>query len=167
MIDGRQPRVPWIALAAILVAGCAATAPTPVVEVVPPVVEAKPAEPAPSREAQVIAAVDMENSLFFDSGVTEIDAAGMVKLRQHAERLKADPKLRVKLIGYTDDQGSRSYNLAIAEKRVLSAYETLREFGVRPRQLQRQSVGGEKARKGCLSPECRSLMRRVELVYQQ
>ena len=156
-----------LVLAAILVAGCAANSPAPEAEPVAaaPVAEPTPAAPPRMSEAQVIAAVDMENSLFFETGVTDIDAAGKAKLREHAERLKADPKLHVKLIGYTDDQGSRSYNLAIAEKRVLAAYEILRDYGVRSRQLRRQSVGGEKARKGCQSAECRSLMRRVELVY--
>jgi peptidoglycan-associated lipoprotein len=156
-----------VALAAILVAGCAAISPAPEAELVAaaPVAEPEPAGPPALSEAQVIAAVDLENSLFFESGVTEIDAAGMAKLRLHAERLKADPKLHVKLIGYTDNQGSHSYNLAIAEQRVMAAYEVLRGYGVRSRQLRRQSVGGEKARKSCQSVECRSLMRRVELVY--
>lgn len=165
MISGRRSLA--VALAAILVAGCGAITLAPESEqvVAAPVAETAPAGPPALSEAQVIAAVDMENSLFFESGVTEIDAAGMSKLRLHAERLKADPRLRVKLIGYTDEQGSRSYNLAIAEKRVLAAYEVLRSYGVRARQLQRHNMGGEKGRKSCRSVECRKLMRRVELVY--
>ena len=165
-----DPRRLAAMLAAFLITGCAAIAPAPEVEQgakAPDTVTmpALPSGPPPLSEAQVIAAVDMENSLFFDSGVTEIDAAGMAKLRVHAERLKDDPKLRVKLIGYTDEQGSRSYNLAIAEKRVLAAYEVLRSYGVRAGQLQRHNMGGEKGRKSCRSVECRKLMRRVELVY--
>ena len=82
-----------VALAALIVAGCAANSPAP--EAAPvaaaPVAEPQPPGPPALSEAQVIAAVDMENSLFFETGMTKIDAAGKAKLREHAERLKADP----------------------------------------------------------------------------
>jgi len=113
----------------------------------------------------VIAAVDNENSVFFASGVTTVDAQGEQILQRHAQRLKADPKLVVVLTGHTDDQGSRSYNLAIAEQRVNAVFQVLRRYGVPAIQLRRYGVGEEMASRSCSSAECRKSMRRVELVY--
>lgn len=120
----------------------------------------------PAEEGRVIAAVDAENSLFFQRGMAEIDLAGRQKLRLHADRLKSNSKLQVTLIGSTDEQGSRSFNLAIAEKRVNAVYQQLRDFGVAKGQLRRSSVGGEMNSKSCRSETCRKLMRRVELHYK-
>jgi outer membrane protein OmpA-like peptidoglycan-associated protein len=51
------------------------------------------------------------------------------KLRQHAEYLKQNPKTVVTLVGYVDDAGSRSYNLAITEQRILAVKQLLRTYG--------------------------------------
>jgi outer membrane protein OmpA-like peptidoglycan-associated protein len=162
-------------LAALVLAGCATRSAPPaqpgpaLPELTTP--EASPAPPTPTinpavvAEAKVIAAVDGENSIFFALAETDVDEAGEQKLRLHAARLKEDNKLRVRLVGYTDNQGSRSYNIALAERRVKAVYDLLRKFGVSSLQLRHTSVGGEMANKSCRSAECRNLMRRVELQY--
>lgn len=162
-------------LAALVLAGCA-TQPLPPAATGPELPEPAPSATAPApvtptispavvAEAKVIAAVDGENSIFFASAQTDVDQPGKHKLRVHAARLKEDRKLRVRLVGYTDNQGSRSYNIALAERRVRAVYDLLRKFGVSSLQLRHRSVGGEMANKSCRSAECRNLMRRVELQY--
>lgn len=130
-----------------------------------------PAVPAAPREepaeAQIIAAVQPGNSVFFARGAAEVDAAGRAMLQSHAERLRADGKLQVTLTGYTDDLGSRAYNLAIADKRVAAVFAILREMGVPSRQMRRSGMGAETMGRDCQSAECRRLMRRVELVYRK
>lgn len=166
----------WCGLMGVLIlAGCATQ---PVPPVPPGPASSEPARPATASpppmpavnpavvaEAKVIAAVDSENSIFFALAETDVDEAGEQKLRLHAARLKEDNKLRVRLVGYTDNQGSRSYNIALAERRVKAVYDLLRKFGVSSLQLRHTSVGGEMANKSCRSAECRNLMRRVELQY--
>jgi peptidoglycan-associated lipoprotein len=139
--------------------------PATVVPSTPPTASTGPA--ASNGEAQVLAAVNEGNSVFFQSGRSEIDAAGERLLQQHAERLKANPRLRVTLVGHTNDLGSPAYNLAIAEQRVDAVHRRLREAGVPARQLRRYVVGAEKTSKACHSVECRRKMRRVELVYRK
>lgn len=155
-----------------LLAGCAGSpvlAPTaPVVEAPPAVPEAAtaPAATAPRpSDAQVMAAVDDENNVFFVLGSSMIDAVGRRKVQHHAERLKADPKLEVKLVGYTDDLGSPSYNLAIAEQRVNAIHKQLRDYGVRLNQIRRHVAGREQLAPACRTTECRQKMRRVEFNY--
>lgn len=106
-------------------------------------------------------------SIFFSSGTALIDAAGEAKLQSHALRLKQNPKLIVTLTGYTDDLGSRAYNLAIAEQRVDAVSRMLRSLGVPTRQLRRQGHVAEKLAQPCTTAECRQLMRRVDLVFSQ
>lgn len=154
----------------VMIAGCAVTPPVAPAAPASPVAEAgpgsTPAAPAPSpSEAQVMAAVDNENNVFFVLGASVIDAAGRRKVRHHAERLKADPKLEVTLVGYTDDLGSPSYNLAIAEQRVNAIHKELRGLGVRPNQIRRHVAGPEQLASACGSTECRRIMRRVQFNY--
>ena len=103
-----------------------------------------------------------ENNVFFEQGSWDIDETGRATLRLHAERLKANRKTRVTLIGHAESFGSRAMGIAIADSMV---YAQLRAYGVPPRQLLRANVGIEKISKACQSPECRRLMRRVELRY--
>ena len=117
------------------------------------------------REQRAIAAVNPENSVFFETSSANVDARARETLRVHAERLKANPKQKVLLVGFTDDRGSSAYNNAIAEMRVNAVYKALRELGVKPSQLRRYSAGGEKNSTACSSDQCRGLMRRVELDY--
>lgn len=132
----------------------AALAPAPVAK--PPVVENSPAAP--------VVEVVRENSVFFASRSSEINEEGLATLRRHAERLKDNKDLKVMLVGMTDDLGSRTYNLAMADRRIAAVQHQLRELGVRPQQMRRYNAGGEQGR-ACTSPECRSTMRRVELRY--
>ena len=61
---------------------------------------------------------DRENSVFFALASTAVNDAGREVLLRHAAKLQSDPKLTVTLSGYTDDLGSREYNVALGQKRV-------------------------------------------------
>ncbi len=120
---------------------------------------------AAKREERAIAAVNPENSVFFETNSAIVDTRARETLRSHAEQIKANPGQRVLLVGFTDDRGSHAYNSAIAEMRVNAVYKVLREYGVKLNRLRRYSAGGEKSTVTCSSDECRALMRRVELDY--
>jgi len=120
-----------------------------------------------SSEKDLIAAVDVENSVFFISSGTTVDAAGRQRLIEHAARLKENPELMVTLVGHTDNLGSSSYNLAIAEQRVNAVYAILRSQGVPLTQIHRYSIGSEQMGRGCKSAQCRKKMRRVQLLFSQ
>ena len=126
---------------------------------------ASASQPVVEREDRALAAVDEKNSIFFASSSAALDAVAEQQLRQHATRIKAEPGLVVRLVGHTDDLGSRAYNLAIAEQRVNAVYGFLRRAGVPIRQLRRSGAAGDIAGKSCESAECRAKKRRVELVY--
>lgn len=154
-------------LLATVLAACA-TPPAPANKAsIPP--ETATAAPAAEAVAETPQAAPMaepvrENSVFFASRSSDINEEGLATLRRHAERLKDNKELKVMLVGMTDDLGSRTYNLAMADRRIAAVQHQLRELGVRPQQIRRYNAGGEQGR-ACTSPECRSTMRRVELRY--
>lgn len=107
-----------------------------------------------------------ENSVYFSFGKTEIDNSGMILLRRNAIRLRENPQQVVTLVAFTDNLGSRSLNLAIAEERMTSVVATLHALGVPKKQIRRRSAGLSKLSSACSTQACRQMMRRVELVYE-
>lgn len=159
------------ALLLALLAGCAGQPPAPA----QPTTEAAP-QPSTERskvtrprvvEAPATAVLDPENNIFFKDDEIRLDPEDSQKLQRHAQRLKDSPKLRVILVGYADDQGSRSFQLAKAEQRLDAVFQSLRRMGVPVRQLKRYPVGREKTNPGCNAADCRNTMRRVELLYPE
>ncbi|WP_313951567.1 OmpA family protein [Accumulibacter sp.] len=116
-------------------------------------------------EAKVIASSREEDNIYFSLGSVTVVSREKAKLQLHAEYLKQNPDTTVTLIGYTDDLGSRNYNVAIAEQRVLSVRKLLRSYHVPGGQIRRYSVGSEKTPTACKTSLCRQKMRRVELLY--
>lgn len=160
-----------ISLSLLLLAGCASQA----VFDAPQSATSEPAKPLQSSEnkpqerseAEIIAAINADNSVFFPpSGVT-VDDASRQRLLRHAAHLKDNPGVQVTLVGHTDHLGSPSYNLAIAEQRVNAVFSILRSQWIPVTQIRRQVVGSEQVPANCKSAECRRKMRRVELVFSE
>lgn len=120
--------------------------------------------PLATTEAETASVID-ENNVYFASGSTTVDQAGKEKLRRHAEDLKQNPKKILTLAGHTDDTGSRNYNLAIAEERLVNVSKLLLAYGAPARQIRRNRIGSIKKPPACKTAECREKMRRVELIY--
>ena len=159
-----------IAATVLLLAACgqAPVRTTGQADAVSPVAQEEKALPPVAdkpSEAQIMAQVNLDNSVFFPAGGTELDAASLKRLAALAERLKAMEEGIVTLHGYTDHLGSPSYNLAIAEQRVNAVATALRRNGIAVTQIRRSAVGSERVPAACRSVQCRRLMRRVELVF--
>lgn len=169
-----QSRLLWVCGFAVALSGCASTQPESGLAGVSAGVNGQAAEASPALasaeklgtvETQATLSVASGNSVFFLRGSSVIDAAGEAVLREHAERLKAEPKLVVTLVGRTDPQGSHSFNLAVAEQRTAEVAKVLRSLGVAKAQIRRHSMGGEQQKRDCHTEECRKMLRRVDLVY--
>lgn len=104
------------------------------------------------------------HSIYFSNGGSEIDSDGMALLRQCADRLKSDSRQRVTVVGMTNDLGSRTFNLALADRRITNVQHTLRRMGVAAHQIKRRNLAGDMVRQRCADESCRKLMRRVDLL---
>ncbi len=58
------------------------------------------------------------DSIYFAPGSSSISPAGRSKLKRLAQRLLADKRQVVTLIGHANDNGSASFNLAVAHSRI-------------------------------------------------
>ncbi len=137
--------------------------PQATVQSAPPV----PAETAYQAEQKAMADVDDSNSIFFALGSSTVTPGERGKLTQAAQRLKDDRELDITLIGHTDDNGSRSLNVAVADARVASVSAILKSLGVRTQQITKKVSGSEKSAGVCRSEVCRQKMRRVDLVISK
>ncbi len=161
--------LPWVVL---LVTACAGSgvkeqpvrAPSPET---PHATAALPVENTarPAAVAPEASPASAEEPVLFGRGSSVVDDTGMEVVRRHAERLRADPKLVVTLVGRTDDLGSRSYNVAVADRRVIAVAAALRRLDVPRGQIRRASAGGEVARVACADDECRASRRRVDFFF--
>ncbi len=128
-----------------------------------PGLEAKPTVPVASERPQIPGSAVPGDSVYFAARASDIDSEGMALLRRCADRLKSDGRQRVTLVGMSDDLGSRTYNLAMADQRLSAVQLALRRLGVAAYQIKRDNLGGETARNRCADESCRKQMRRVEL----
>lgn len=158
---------------ALLIAGCGTSPPSPPsqpelkMDTRPLALEPRDKK-APAQPAQKDVPPDLiveENNIYFSSGSTRVDAAGEQELRRHASRMAENRKMVVTLIGLTDDQGSRSFNLVIAEQRIEAVAKILRAHGVLKSQIRPYALGSKTPESACKTPACREKMRRVELDY--
>jgi len=134
---------------------------------VPPVETAQEKSAAAVDRKVMVTANQVQNNIYFSLGGVTVNSRERAKLQQHASYLKEHPEQSVTLIGYTDDLGSRNYNVAIAEQRVAAVRKLLRSYRVPGGQIRRYSVGSEKTPKTCKTEQCRQKMRRVELRYSE
>jgi outer membrane protein OmpA-like peptidoglycan-associated protein len=75
----------------------------------------------------------------FDLGSDNISASSNIQLENVARILKAYPRVKVKVGGYTDRSGDSATNMQLSQKRAEAVVSALKRFGVPDAQL----VGAE------------------------
>ena len=124
----------------------------------------KPKESAPRAVVQPVR-VDSDRSVFFLPRMSTVGDGEKEKLKECADQLKQNPKQIVLLTSYSDDLGSKSYNLAISEQRIAAVGSALRSLGVERRQIRRNRSNSVKTTAhACRAEDCRQQMRRVEFL---
>jgi peptidoglycan-associated lipoprotein len=130
------------------VAPVAEQAPPAAAEQAPPVVveEAKAAEPVAVPVVEVQKAVEpAAMKIFFDFDSSLLTTGSKEALQGNALWLQAQPEVRIRIEGHTDERGSSSYNLALGERRAQAARNFLLTLGVAEKRVTIISYGEEKA----------------------
>ncbi len=118
------------------------------------------AEAAAEREA-----FENQDILFeFDSAV--LSEAAQEILRSKARWLQANAGVTVIIEGHCDDRGTNEYNLALGEKRALSAQSFMVTLGVDPARISTVSYGEERPLAAGVSEEARTRNRRAHFVVE-
>jgi len=104
------------------------------------VVEGVEAEKAAARQAALIS--DFENlNVYFDYDRSNLKPDAQQVLREKAGFLRANPSYSVLIAGNCDDRGTEEYNLALGERRAMSAKKFLIALGISPNRLKTISYG--------------------------
>lgn len=106
-------------------------------------------------------------SIYFSLGSSTLGTSERSKLKHLAKRLHDDPDLQVTLLGYANDHGSRSFNLAIIDGRLNAVESSLKKLGVAIKQICKSPASADPSSSGCGSFECLRRMRRVAFVFSR
>jgi peptidoglycan-associated lipoprotein len=113
----------------------------------------------------VPAELDGRRVLYFGFDSSDIRAEDQALVAAHAKVLAANPSLRVRLEGHTDEQGTREYNIGLAERRAQAVRRALALQGAAETQLSTVSYGEERPAAAGDDEAAFAQNRRVELVY--
>lgn len=128
-----------------------ATAPAPPPPPPRPAQEPMPVPPEPDS----IRASDLPDDLdslnrsgvlkpvFFDLDSSDVNAASQQVLQENAEVLRRNMRWQVTIEGHCDERGTAEYNLALGERRALSARTYLLSLGIPAERVRTVSYGKE------------------------
>jgi len=103
--------------------------------------------------------------LYFSYDDTEIDEQATQIIIDHANFMRNNPELMLRLEGHADERGTREYNLALGENRALSVKEVLGLYGLENR-IEVVSFGEEHPIAFTHDEASWQKNRRVKFVYQ-
>ena len=107
------------------------------------------------------------NGILFDTGKTDVKPESGPALDEVAKLLKANPKLRVYVVGHTDNVGALAGNMDLSKRRAASVVQTLTtKYSVPATQLDAIGDGPSAPVSSNDTEDGRALNRRVELVKQ-
>lgn len=87
---------------------------------------------------------DALETIYFDFDSSLLSDTARATLAANLEKLKAKPGAALRIEGYTDERGSDDYNLALSERRALSAKKYLQALGFPAGKLSVLGYGEEK-----------------------
>jgi peptidoglycan-associated lipoprotein len=103
--------------------------------------------------------------VFFDYDQADVRADFADLISAHARNLAANPRLRVRLEGHSDERGSREYNIGLGERRAQAVRRALMLQGAGDDQIATVSYGEERPATLGSDEATWGQNRRVEIVY--
>lgn len=82
--------------------------------------------------------------VFFEYDSEQLSREAMEILMENASYIMDNGDFRILIEGHCDERGTIDYNLALGEKRAMSVYDYLKDYGVDPARLQYVSYGKER-----------------------
>lgn len=107
-----------------------------------------------------------KKSVFFKYDSSELTSADQRLLKVHAKYLLDHSKLNFRIAGYTDERGSREYNVALGERRAKAVARYLESLGVPASRLVTISYGKENPIDTGSNEQSWSQNRRAEFEYE-
>jgi outer membrane protein OmpA-like peptidoglycan-associated protein len=107
--------------------------------------------------------VNLKNDLLFDTGKADLKPEAHAQINKVGEILAKYPEDRIKIEGFTDSTGGKSFNKMLSEQRARAVSDVLSQRGVKPDQILVAGRGPEAPVASNSSSSGRAKNRRVEL----
>ena len=117
---------------------------------------------APGSPQEFTASVG--DRVFFETDVTDVNAAGQATLDKQAEWLNRYNRYPITIEGHADERGTREYNFALGARRAESVKDYLIAKGVSASRIKTISYGKERPVAVCNDISCWSQNRRAVTV---
>jgi outer membrane protein OmpA-like peptidoglycan-associated protein len=105
----------------------------------------------------------LKSNLLFDSAKADLKPAAVDSVQQIADIIKKYPEDKVIVVGYTDDQGSDSYNQRLSEQRAQAVRLAMINRGIPAASVEPVGMGEASPVAANTTAEGRAKNRRVEL----
>ena len=104
------------------------------------------------------------DSIHFETGRADIKTDSHGLLDQVAQMIKANPDVKIRVEGHTDDTGPHDLNMRLSQERAESVRHYLVQKGVSPQRVRAVGYGPDKPLVKGTTDEARSKNRRVEFI---
>jgi len=106
-----------------------------------------------------------KRSIYFDfnSDIVKVEFRPLIEA--HAKYLLSHAKAKMVVQGFTDERGTREYNLSLGQRRSVAVKQALNLIGVQDQQIETVSYGEEKANTSCVDEACFKTNRRADISY--
>ena len=106
------------------------------------------------------------NNLYFDYDSDKILPISYAEIERLSLFLKRNKQIRIEIIGHTDNQGTKSYNLDLSQRRAAALMNALIRKGITADRLTAKGMGSEAPVATNDTEEGRAQNRRVEIIIQ-
>jgi outer membrane protein OmpA-like peptidoglycan-associated protein len=106
------------------------------------------------------------NNLYFDYDSDKILPTSYAEIERLSLFLKRNKQIHIEIIGHTDNQGSKSYNLDLSQRRAAALMNALIRKGIAADRLTSKGMGSEAPIATNDTEEGRAQNRRVEILIQ-
>lgn len=117
-----------------------------------------------AEEAAARARAVLEEVVHFDYDEADLRADAQEVLGRKVPILRANPGVRIRIVGHTDERGSLEYNLALGMRRANSVREYLAGFGVDGSRFETTSMGEDSPVSAGANEQAWAQNRRAEFV---
>jgi peptidoglycan-associated lipoprotein len=116
-------------------------------------------------QSAAVAGMPSQRSVFYDFDKYTLRSEYTPLVQANAEYLKDHSSAKVRIEGNCDERGSRSYNLALGQRRADAVKKAIELLGVADKRIEAVSYGEEKPKAKGHDENAWSQNRRSDLVY--
>lgn len=114
------------------------------------------------EEATARARAILEERVHFDYDEADLRPDAAETLGRKVPILRANPNVRLRIVGHTDERGSLEYNLALGMRRANAVRQYLGDFGIDPARFETTSMGEDSPRSAGSNESAWAQNRRAE-----